>query len=382
MKKDSNQYNNAGSINLNREQGNQQSSAQISSRIEQLERKGSLSKAEYIQLLQDDSASTAQLIFESARRIRNQHYSNHIYVRGLIEATNYCRNDCFYCGIRRSNRQVVRYRLSGEEILDCCQRGYAMGFRTFVLQGGEDPAWTDEKVVKLVSAIKHRYPDCAVTLSLGERKKESYQLYYEAGADRYLLRHETANESHYRMLHPPELSLKHRRQCLWDLKEIGFQIGTGIMVGSPGQTLECLAEDLMFIQELQPHMVGIGPFISHQDTPFHDASNGTLMQTLRLLGILRIMLPKALIPATTALATIDSMGREKGILAGANVIMPNLSPQEARKNYMLYDNKKSTRLENADGLRELKKRMRDIGYEIVVSRGDYADFSGIFCDRL
>ena len=374
MREGSDQSNNAGSIDLNKENGSRLDSPQSSSIIEQLERKGSLSKAEYIQLLQDDSASTAELIFEKARRIRNQHYSNHIYVRGLIETTNYCQNDCFYCGIRRSNRQVVRYRLSGEEILGCCHRGYEMGFRTFVLQGGEDPAWTDEKVAKLVAAIKHRYPDCAVTLSLGERKKESYQLYYEAGADRYLLRHETANDSHYRMLHPPELSLEHRRQCLWNLKEIGFQVGTGMMVGSPGQTPECLADDFMFIQELQPHMVGIGPFISHKDTPFHDALNGTLMQTLRILGILRIMLPKALLPATTALATIDPIGREKGILAGANVIMPNLTPREARKNYMLYDNKKSTGLENAEGLIELKKSMSEMGYEIVVSRGDYAGF--------
>jgi len=365
-----NQQNSGESIERNKKQSNPQSN----SLIQQLRQKGSLSKAEYIQLLQDDSEQTAENIFEIARRIRNRHYSNHIYVRGLIETTNYCRNDCYYCGIRKSNRQVVRYRLSEKEILDCCYRGYEMGFRTFVLQGGEDPAWTDGKVVKLIAGIKQRYPDCAVTLSLGEREKASYQRYYEAGADRYLLRHETANDSHYRKLHPAELSLEHRRQCLWDLKEIGFQVGTGMMVGSPGQTLECLAEDLLFIQELQPHMVGIGPFISHHDTPFRDKQNGTLLQTLQLLGILRIMLPKALLPATTALATIDRTGREKGILAGANVIMPNLSPQEARKNYLLYDNKKSTGLENADELEKLKKSISDIGYEIVVSRGDHAGF--------
>lgn len=362
------QQNGAGSIEPN----NKQSSLKSNSLIQHLEAEGSLTKAEYIQLLQDNSKQTVENIFEKARTIRERYYSNYIFVRGLIETTNYCRNDCYYCGIRRSNRQVVRYRLCEKEILDCCYRGYEMGFRTFVLQGGEDPDWTDEKVVQLVAAIKQRYPDCAVTLSLGEREKASYQLYYEAGADRYLLRHETANDNHYRKLHPPELSLEHRRQCLWDLKEIGFQVGTGMMVGSPGQTMECLAEDLLFIQELQPHMVGIGPFISHHDTPFRDTQNGTLGQTLQLLGILRIMLPNALLPATTALATIDRMGREKGILAGANVIMPNLSPQEARKNYMLYDNKKSTGLENAEGLEKLKKSMSDIGYEIVVSRGDHA----------
>ncbi len=303
----------------------------------------------------------------TARKI----YGNQVYVRELIEFTNYCRNDCYYCGIRRSNRKAQRYRLTPEQILSCCREGYELGFRTFVLQGGEDPFYTDEKICALLSEIKERYPDCAVTLSIGEKSRESYQAYFDAGADRYLLRHETADKKHYRRLHPAELSLENRKRCLWDLKAIGYQTGCGFMVGSPGQTVECLYEDLQFIRELRPEMVGIGPFIPQKDTPFGREAPGTLEMTLRLLSIIRLLHPAVLLPATTALGTIHPLGREKGILAGANVVMPNLSPVAVRGKYSLYDNKICTGDEAAECRFCLERRIESIGYRTVTARGDY-----------
>ena len=280
------------------------------------------------------------------------------------------RNDCLYCGIRRSNRLAERYRLTDEQILACCDQGYRLGFRTFVLQGGEDPRDTDERMCALVSEIRRRFPDCAITLSLGERSRESYQKLYDAGADRYLLRHETADFSHYAMLHPPELSPAHRQQCLRDLKDIGFQVGAGMMIGAPYQTTAHLIADLRFLQELGPHMIGIGPFIPHKDTPFRDCPPGTLEDTLHLLGILRLMFPKVLLPATTALGTIHPLGREMGILAGANVVMPNLSPTDVRGKYLLYDGKICTGDEAAECHRCMEARMERVGYRVAVSRGD------------
>jgi biotin synthase len=291
-------------------------------------------------------------------------------MRGLIEFTNYCRNDCYYCGIRKSNCNADRYRLTKEQILDCCAAGYELGFRTFVLQGGEDGYYSDKTIAETVSSIKANHPDCAVTLSLGERSYESYKMFYEAGADRYLLRHETANEDHYSKLHPPVLSLTNRKQCLYNLKEIGYQVGCGFMVGSPFQTTDCIVDDLMFIKELRPHMVGIGPFIPHKDTPFADKASGTLELTLFLLGIIRLMLPGVLLPATTALGTIHPKGRELGILAGANVVMPNLSPTDVRNKYLLYDDKICTGDEASECRRCLERRIESIGYKLVVSRGD------------
>ena len=289
----------------------------------------------------------------------------------MIEFTNYCRNDCYYCGIRRGNLHARRYRLSKEEILRCCEDGYALGFRTFVLQGGEDGWFTDERMADIIRAIRTTYPDCAITLSIGERSYESYKLFREAGADRYLLRHETADEEHYGKLHPQSMSLAVRKMCLYDLKLLGYQAGAGFMVGSPGQTVECLGKDLAFLKELQPHMVGIGPFIPHHDTPFAAEKEGTVEQTLFLTGLLRLMLPKALLPATTALGTIDPSGREKAILAGANVVMPNLSPTSVRKKYELYDNKICTGDEAAECRNCLNQRMEKIGYQLITDRGDY-----------
>ena len=309
-------------------------------------------------------------LFEKARAVRHRYYDRDVYIRGIIEFSSYCKNDCYYCGIRRSNRAAQRYRLTEEEILSCCESGYALGYRTFVLQGGEDPAFTRKRITALVYAIKNRFPDCALTLSIGEHSRESYLEWFRAGADRYLLRHETASPVHYARLHPPELTLENRKRCLWYLKEIGYQVGAGFMVGSPGQTTQDLVEDLQFLHELSPHMVGIGPFIAHKDTPFAGMPNGSVELTVFLVALLRLMLPDALLPATTALGTLDPMGREKGVLAGANVVMPNLSPREVREKYMLYDNKICTGDEAAECRRCMAARMQRIGYETVVSRGD------------
>ena len=341
--------------------------------LNKLEKNHTLSKQEFIALIDGRTPALSEALFARARKIREKYYGNDVYIRGLIEFTSYCKNDCYYCGLRRSNRNAERYRLTKEDILSCCETGYALGFRTFVLQGGEDPAFTDEKMTDIIRTIKTDYPDCAVTLSVGEKKRETYLSWFEAGADRYLLRHETANEAHYQKLHPPGMTLANRLRCLRDLKEIGYQVGTGFMVGSPGQTSETLAEDLLFIAELQPEMVGIGPFIPHHDTPFAEETGDNGELTLFLLGILRLMLPSALLPSTTALGTADADGREKGVLAGANVVMPNLSPLSVRKKYLLYDNKICTGDEAAECRESLARRMNDIGYDVVISRGDFIE---------
>lgn len=338
--------------------------------IDKLKKEQALTKEEWVELIEGRNAELAEYLFALAREERHHYYDHDVYVRGLIEFTNYCKNDCLYCGIRKSNSNAKRYRLSAEDILSCCKTGYELGFRTFVLQGGEDGFYTDEKLVHIISRIKELYPDCALTLSIGEKSRESYQAYYDAGADRYLLRHETANTAHYAKLHPASLNAANRQQCLWDLKDIGYQVGTGFMVGSPYQTAEHLAEDLLFIKKLNPHMIGIGPFIPHHDTPFADEKAGTLELTLFMLGLLRLMLPKVLLPATTALGTIHPKGRELGIQAGANVVMPNLSPVSVREDYSLYDNKICTGDEAAECRFCLERRMKSIGYNIVTSRGD------------
>lgn len=338
---------------------------------EKLIRQHELTKEEYVELLkQYQNPEIANRLTEEAVRLRKEHYGEKVFIRGLIEFTNYCKNNCYYCGIRGGNHQAVRYRLNKEQILSCCENGYQLGFRTFVLQGGEDLHYTDELMVEIVKEIKQKYPDCAVTLSIGERSYESYKKLREAGADRYLLRHETANEQLYSYLHPSNLSLKNRMRCLRDLKNLGYQVGAGFMVGSPTQTLENLAEDLMFLKELEPQMVGIGPFIPHHDTKFAKEPAGSVELTVFLLSIIRIILPKVLLPATTALATASEDGREKGLKAGANVVMPNLSPTDNRKKYDLYDNKVSTGGEAAESLEMLAKLIENAGYQMVKERGD------------
>lgn len=338
--------------------------------VDRLDQNKTLSKQEFTLLIKNRNKELADYVFEKARNIRHAVYGRDVYIRGLIEFTDYCKNDCFYCGIRRSNKNAERYRLDKDDILESCEAGYSLGFRTFVLQGGEDCFYTDDMIADIVKSIKSLYPDCAVTLSIGEKSRSSYQRYFDAGAERYLLRHETANPLHYSKLHPKELSADSRKQCLYNLKEIGFQTGCGFMVGSPFQTAEDLAEDMLFISDLQPHMVGIGPFIPHHDTPFAKEPAGTLELTLFMLGLIRIMLPYVLLPATTALGTIDPNGRELGILAGANVVMPNLSPKAVRSKYLLYDNKICTGDEAAECRFCLENRMKKIGYNIVVDRGD------------
>lgn len=323
---------------------------------------------ELLCLIEDDTAN--EMLAKEADAIRRQVYGDTVFVRGLIEFTNYCRNDCYYCGIRKGNTQAERYRLTKEEILACAREGYALGYRTFVLQGGEDYAYTDLDLCHIVEAIKQLYPDCAVTLSVGERKKESYRMYFSAGADRYLLREETAAPEHYRKLHPAYMDGENRKRCLWDLKEIGYQVGAGFMVDSPFQTTQDLIGDLRFLQELMPDMIGIGPFLTHAQTPFAVYENGSANKTLRLVSVLRLMFPYVLLPATTALGTLDPLGREKGLKAGANVLMPNLSPVSVRKKYELYDNKICTGDESAQCRNCLEKRVESAGYRIVTDRGD------------
>lgn len=340
--------------------------------IDRLQQERNISLEDFRRLLMTEDTEIVEELAKRARETAQSVYGNKIYIRGLIEFTNYCKNNCYYCGIRRSNRRAERYRLNEDEILSCCENGYELGFRTFVLQGGEDPYFTDEKICELVSAIKEKYPDCAVTLSIGEKTRESYQAYFDAGADRYLLRHETADEKHYGMLHPGEMAFENRIRCLRDLKSIGYQTGCGFMVGSPGQTVETLYKDIQLIGELKPEMVGIGPFIPQKDTPFGEEPQGTIAMTLRLLSMIRLLQPAVLLPATTALGTIHPKGREMGILAGANVTMPNLSPANVREKYKLYDNKICTGDEAAECRYCMQERMESIGYEVVTGRGDHA----------
>ena len=340
--------------------------------IEKLNNTHSLNKDEALQLIKQ-GAQHKNLLFALAQKTAQKSFGRQIFVRGLIEFTNYCKNDCYYCGIRRSNKNAARYRLTQEEILECCQAGYGLGFRTFVLQGGEDYFYSDEDIAAIVRAIKAQHPDCAVTLSIGERSRETYALWKQAGADRYLLRHETADCTHYAKLHPAELSAQNRQNCLYTLKELSYQAGAGFMVGSPYQTAENLADDLMFLQKLRPQMIGIGPFIPHHDTPFKDEPAGSVELTLVLLAVLRLLFPHVLLPATTALGTLAPGGRLLGIKAGANVIMPNLSPQNVRGKYLLYDNKLHTGAEAAEALNELQREVASIGYRIVSARGDYTE---------
>lgn len=348
---------------------------EMSRLIDRFEKEKNLTDSEFEELILCEDAETNEYLAGRARAVREKAYGKEVYLRGLIEFTNYCKNDCFYCGIRRSNKNADRYRLSEEQILSCCESGYKLGFRTFVLQGGEDAYFKDEVLIPLIKEIKKRFPDCALTLSIGERERKSYEDLFNAGADRYLLRHETADKNHYESLHPSELSFDNRMRCLRDLKEIGYQVGCGMMIGSPGQTVRHLICDLRFIQDLKPEMVGIGPFIPHHDTPFADKETGSVDITLRLLSIIRLMLPEVLLPATTALGTADGLGREKGILAGANVVMPNLSPTDVRDKYLLYDNKICTGDEAAECIRCMTLRVEKVGYKVVQSRGDHIRFA-------
>lgn len=340
----------------------------ISALIEKLLGERNLSDSELKMILESDVYDKA--LYHAADKKRREIYGDSVYIRGLIEFTNYCKNNCYYCGIRRDNKNLQRYRLSKDDILSCCEEGYRLGFHTFVLQGGEDSYYTDDSICDIVSAIHTRFPDCAITLSIGEKSKESYQAYFDAGTRRYLLRHETANAKHYGLLHPDTMSLENRKCCLYHLKEIGYQVGAGFMAGAPYQNTENLIEDLRFLQNLQPDMIGIGPYITHKDTPFASFESGSLSLTLRLLAILRLLFPYALIPATTALGTIHPNGRELGLKAGANVVMPNLSPVSVRNLYTLYENKICTGEESAQCISCLARRIQDAGYRVDFSVGD------------
>lgn len=342
--------------------------------IDKLKINQSLTADELEFMIENISDADLEYLQKNAREVAKKVYGNKVFVRGLIEFTNHCKNNCYYCGIRAENKCVSRYRLTKNDILDCCKQGYELGFRTFVLQGGEDLYFTDEKMVDIILSIRDLYPDCAITLSVGEKSYETYKKYYDAGANRFLLRHETADEEHYIKLHPENLTLENRMNCLKNLKSIGFQTGCGFMVGSPYQTTKTIVKDLLFIKEFQPEMVGIGPFLPHKDTPFSDFKGGSVRLTLMLLSIIRLLVPEVLLPATTALNTADENGRQNGILAGANVIMPNLSPKSVREKYMLYDNKTVSGDESANEIEHLKESVKNIGYEIVCDRGDNKRF--------
>ena len=312
-----------------------------------------------------------QLLRDTAVRTARQQFGLGVYVRGLIELSSFCRCDCLYCGLRRSNRTAERYRLTSEEVMECCREGYALGFRTFVLQGGEDGTHTDAWLSELIGKMRTTYPDVAITLSLGERSEESYRILKEAGANRYLLRHEAANDELYASLHPSSRGLEHRLECLRALKRCGYQTGMGMMIGVKGQTIDHIVEDLLLIERMQPEMVGIGPFLPHRATPLGEEPAGELRLTLATIAIVRLMLPHALLPSTTALATLTPRGRLEGILSGANVVMPNLSPSSVRAKYAIYENKASWGKEAAEGIAALNSELETIGYHIDFSRGDY-----------
>lgn len=342
----------------------------INDMIETLKQKHELDEASLVYLIKNISEEEKAVLFEASRKVKESYYGDTVYMRGLIEFTNYCNKNCKYCGIRRDQIDAHRYRLSLEEILKCCDQGYWLGYRTFVLQGGEDPYFTDEKMIEMITAIKKRWPDVALTLSIGERSKKSYQAFKSAGADRYLLRHETANAALYEAIHE-DMKLSSRQECLMDLKDVGFQVGAGFMVGLPNQTPEILAEDLLFLKSLDPHMVGIGPFIPHKKTPLGIHQGGTVEDTLLMLALTRLLLPKVLLPSTTALGTLDNLGREKALKVGANVVMPNLSPTNVREKYELYQDKICTGDEAAHCRQCIEKRINSVGFKVDMGRGDY-----------
>lgn len=337
--------------------------------IDKLYKENYLDKNQLLDLLDKINEETKAYLIEKAHETRMKTYGDKVFMRGLIEFTNYCKRDCIYCGIRASNKKADRYRLNLEEILSVCEEGDRLGYKTFVLQGGEDDFYTDDRMVEIIREVKKSFPESAITLSIGEKSYESYKKYYDAGADRYLLRHETASKELYKKLHP-KASFENRIECLWNLKKIGYQVGAGFMVGLPGQTNEDFVKDLYFLKELEPHMIGIGPFISHKDTPLADEKNGTVEKTVILLAIIRLLLPNVLLPATTALGTIDPLGREKGLKAGGNVVMPNLSPITVREKYSLYNGKICTGDEAAECRNCIEGRITRSGFSIDMSRGD------------
>ncbi len=342
--------------------------------IDKLNIQKKLNKNEWTEILDNYTEHDRKYAEKIAKDITVSNFGKKIYFRGIIEFSNICKNDCYYCGIRRSNTCVSRYRLTKNDILECARDGYSHGFRTFVLQGGEDGHYTDDVLCEVIESIKKEFPDCAVTLSVGERSRDSYERLFNAGADRYLIRHEAANSELYGKIHPPVQKHENRMRCLKDLREIGYQTGCGFMVGVPYQTNSDIAEDMIFMQEFKPQMVGLGPFLPHKDTPFHDFEHGSVEKTLMLISLTRIMLPSVLLPSTTALGTAKGNGRQLGVLAGCNVVMPNLSPMSVRKKYMLYDNKAGTDCDAETGIRTLKEQMEEIGYEVVSSRGDYKEY--------
>ncbi len=337
--------------------------------LNKLYQENNLSKEEIVYLLKNLDEEHKNILFVYAYQTCMKYYGNKVYMRGLIEFSNICKQDCLYCGIRASNSHVDRYRLSKDQILSCCQEGYRLGYRTFVLQSGEDFWYTEEKLIEIIKSIKKLYPDVAITLSIGERDYVTYKHLLEAGADRFLLRHETASRHLYEKMHP-NMSFDNRRNCLKDLKELGYQVGAGFMVGLPEQTEEDLAEDLLFLKELEPDMIGIGPYIPHNDTPLKGSKGGTVEDTLVILAFTRLLIPECLLPSTTAMGTLHPKGRERALKVGANVVMPNLSPTSVRAKYELYENKICTGDEAAHCRGCIERRINSAGFEVDMGRGD------------
>lgn len=336
--------------------------------INKLYTQKSASREELIFLLNNLNEAYTKYLLKKSNDVRKQNYGDVVYLRGIIEFTNHCKRNCLYCGIRRDNKSTDRYRLTKEEILECATLGNKLGYKTFVLQGGEDPYFTDEKMIDIIKLLKERFPQNAITLSLGERSYESYKSMYEAGADRYLLRHETASKELYEALHP-DGNFENRIKCLKDLKEIGYQVGAGFLVGLPDSNVYDMVENLLFIKELEPAMCGIGPFIPQKDTSLSKEKQGTVEETIIYLALIRLLVPDILLPSTTALGTIDPLGREKGLKAGANVVMPNLSPVSVREKYALYDGKICTGDEAAECRNCIERKIVNAGFRVEITAG-------------
>lgn len=341
--------------------------------IDKLYLTNNLKYEELVYILNNIGENEREYLVQKAHETRLKSYGNKVFFRGLIEFSNYCKKLCKYCGINGSNKDVDRYRLNLEDILLSCDKGYELGLRTFVLQSGEDDYFTDDMIIDLITKIKEKYPNVAITLSIGEKSYMSYEKYFNAGADRYLLRHETASKELFNKIHK-NTNFENRIECLWNLKKIGYQVGSGFMVGIPNQSKEDLAEDILFIKKLEPEMVGIGPFIPHKDTIYKYEVGGTLEDTITMIALTRLFLPNSLLPATTALGTINPLGREKGLKAGANVVMPNLSPTSVREKYALYDGKICTGEEAAECMSCIEKRIVSSGFTIDLSRGDHINW--------
>jgi biotin synthase len=322
-------------------------------------------KTDIIKWLKADDAAE---LFAMADDIRKRYFKDEVHIRGIIEFSNYCMKNCFYCGLRRDNKTIERYRISEDEIIDTALKAGELGYKTILLQSGEDGGYTIEGLCAIIKRIRSNL-DCAITLSLGEKSFDEYRSLRDAGADRYLLRFETSDRGLFNKL-KPDSSYENRLDCIKNLKKLGFQVGSGFMVGLPGQTYEILADDILLLRELDLDMIGIGPFLSHHNTPLGNSASGTLDLTLRALAIIRILMPDVHIPATTAMGTVEKGGREKALQCGANVIMPNVTPIKYRKYYEIYPNKICIDDAPSDCRACIEGMLKSLGRAAATNKGD------------